>query len=493
MKMRNVFLSSAFLLCVGFVACNDTPELPEVPVSLFTVCASMPEATRTSLGETTANGYKTTWMAGDAIGLFSDTDPSVNRMLVTYQSAPSVTFSGVGAVAGNEYFAYYPYSPDVTFSDGVFSLEMPSEQRCTDDDHLLEYVPMVARSRTADQLHFAHCCGMVRLQLLGNATIEKVVFETLDGRPLCGTLHVTTSVNGDIHTELVGGGSSVTLCGLSKTLSDRRVSSFLIAVPEGEYHGIRFSIQDSEKNVMNLQASDFTMQVHRSHILSIPPAVYAPTERIYEVGDLYDDGAMRGIVFEVDASGEHGKIVSLDETSGFFGGGRNVLNLGFGWDRTPNVLWRLKNGHFVNQKPRAVVLNIGTNNLTKTVHYPGDSPEDAADGILAVIDLLQELSPESRIVSMAVFPRGGRGEELERKVMQMNAIVTERLKGRRNILRLDLTDRFLNPDGSQRKEFFRDGCHLTCAGYEIWGEALRPILDSCAPRLTKGTGFDAGA
>lgn len=165
--------------------------------------------------------------------------------------------------------------------------------------------------------------------------------------------------------------------------------------------------------------------------------------------------------------------------------GRNVLNLGFGWDRTPNVLWRLKNGHFVNQKPRAVVLNIGTNNLTKTVHYPGDSPEDAADGILAVIDLLQELSPESRIVSMAVFPRGGRGEELERKVMQMNAIVTERLKGRRNILRLDLTDRFLNPDGSQRKEFFRDGCHLTCAGYEIWGEALRPILDSCAPRLTK--------
>lgn len=131
--MRNALLSSAFLLCVGFVACNDIPELPEVPVSLFTVCASMPEATRTSLGETTANGYKTTWMAGDAIGLFSDTDPSVNRMLVTYQSAPSVTFSGVGAVAGNEYFAYYPYSPDATFSDGVFSLEMPSEQRCTDD------------------------------------------------------------------------------------------------------------------------------------------------------------------------------------------------------------------------------------------------------------------------------------------------------------------------------------------------------------------------
>ncbi len=159
---------------------------------------------------------------------------------------------------------------------------------------------------------------------------------------------------------------------------------------------------------------------------------------------------------------------------------RNVLNLGFGWDRTANVLWRLEHGHFEHQKPKVIVLNIGTNNLAKTENYPGDTPEDAADGILAVIDKLQELSPESRIVSMAVFPRGNRGEELEEKVVRMNSIVTERLRGRRNVLRLDLTDRFLNPDGTQKKELFRDGCHLTPAGYEVWGAALLPILDRYA-------------
>ena len=156
---------------------------------------------------------------------------------------------------------------------------------------------------------------------------------------------------------------------------------------------------------------------------------------------------------------------------------RNVLNIGFGWDRTPNVLWRLEHGHFENQKPKVVVLNIGTNNLTGTANYPGDTPEDTADGILAVIDKLQELSPESLIVSMAVFPRSDGGPELAQKVTRTNTLVTEKLKGRRNVLRLDLRERFLNPDGSQNEALFRGGCHLSYAGYEVWGAALLPIFD----------------
>ena len=34
----------------------------------------------------------------------------------------------------------------------------------------------------------------------------------------------------------------------------------------------------------------------------------------YKVGDYYDDGTKRGVVFEVDASGRHGKIVSLGQS-----------------------------------------------------------------------------------------------------------------------------------------------------------------------------------
>lgn len=156
--------------------------------------------------------------------------------------------------------------------------------------------------------------------------------------------------------------------------------------------------------------------------------------------------------------------------------GRQVLNLGFGWDRTPNVLWRLTHGEFENQQPALVILNIGTNNLTATGNYPGDTPEEAAAGVLAVVELLRELTPASRIVVMAVFPRGDQGPELAAKVVELNTRVTRLLAGRPQLLRLDLSRQFLNPDGSQKAELFRDGCHLNCRGYEVWAAALRPIL-----------------
>ncbi|MBO5875270.1 MAG: TIR domain-containing protein [Alistipes sp.] len=38
---------------------------------------------------------------------------------------------------------------------------------------------------------------------------------------------------------------------------------------------------------------------------------------IYKIGDYYNDGQKRGVVFEVDATGRHGKIISLTESSDF--------------------------------------------------------------------------------------------------------------------------------------------------------------------------------
>lgn len=46
-----------------------------------------------------------------------------------------------------------------------------------------------------------------------------------------------------------------------------------------------------------------------------PKPAPAPTPaKTYKVGDYYDDGKKRGVVFEVTADGQHGKIVSLEQS-----------------------------------------------------------------------------------------------------------------------------------------------------------------------------------
>lgn len=162
---------------------------------------------------------------------------------------------------------------------------------------------------------------------------------------------------------------------------------------------------------------------------------------------------------------------------------KNVLNIGFGWDRTANVLWRLEHGHFAGQHPKLVVLNIGTNNFAKTENYPGDTPADVADGITAVLAALHKLSPETHIIVMAVFPRGNSNEELQIKVAELNQILGTVLAGRPGITFLNLTDKFMNPDGTQKKALFLDGCHLNHEGYEIWANALLPLIHKFADKV----------
>ena len=72
-----------------------------------------------------------------------------------------------------------------------------------------------------------------------------------------------------------------------------------------------------------------------------------------------------------------GRRTGADEWDRFFAG-RRVVNLGYGWDRTENVLWRLMHGEFENVSPKVVVLMIGTNNIDL------NTPDEIAAGIAAI-------------------------------------------------------------------------------------------------------------
>ena len=89
---------------------------------------------------------------------------------------------------------------------------------------------------------------------------------------------------------------------------------------------------------------------------------------------------------------------------------RKVLNLGFGWDRTQNVLWRLYNGEYEGLKPAYVVLNIGTNNLTPSEKSKtrANSPYEIVEAIKLIVQIILDNSPGAKLIIMGIFPRSGK-------------------------------------------------------------------------------------
>jgi len=157
-------------------------------------------------------------------------------------------------------------------------------------------------------------------------------------------------------------------------------------------------------------------------------------------------------------------------------GERRVLNLGFGWDRTQNVLWRLDHGEFDGLHPRWVVINIGTNNFSATAHAQANTPAQVAEGIRAICTRVHSKSPESQIIVMGVLPRGAKADDPYRsKITDLNKILAE-LGQVPRITFLDIGEKFLQPDGELPRSLMNDFCHPTEAGYAIWAAALTPLL-----------------
>jgi lysophospholipase L1-like esterase len=154
-------------------------------------------------------------------------------------------------------------------------------------------------------------------------------------------------------------------------------------------------------------------------------------------------------------------------------GGLPVLNLGFGWDRTQNVLWRLRQGEFDGLYPQWVVLLIGTNNLTGTEQARANTPQEIMEGIAAIIDEIRGRSPESHIVLMGILPRGQKpSDPLREPIQNTNRLLAQRFAGDASVTFLDIGKPFLAADGSLPVAMMPDGTHPTDAGYQIWADAL---------------------
>jgi lysophospholipase L1-like esterase len=150
----------------------------------------------------------------------------------------------------------------------------------------------------------------------------------------------------------------------------------------------------------------------------------------------------------------------------------NGLALGFGGDRTENVLWRLLHGEVDGIAPKVAVLMFGTNN---TGHRHED-PKTTAIGIKRNIDELRRRLPDTKILLLAIFPRGATpDDELRRINEQVNGIISG-FADNQHVFFLNINKEFLTPDGTLSKDIMPDLLHPNEKGYEIWARSMAPEL-----------------
>ena len=172
-----------------------------------------------------------------------------------------------------------------------------------------------------------------------------------------------------------------------------------------------------------------------------------------------------------DPGGEHvgGRRTAPEVWDRFFAA-RRVVNLGYGWDRTENVLWRLRHGEFEQVSPKVVVLMIGTNNVTL------NTPDEIAAGVSAICDEIHQRSPASRILLLGIFPRGEKPDANRATIEAVNQRLAT-FEGRGGVVTyLDIGDKFLAADRSISKDIMYDFLHPTAKGYAIWAAAIEPTL-----------------
>ena len=151
-----------------------------------------------------------------------------------------------------------------------------------------------------------------------------------------------------------------------------------------------------------------------------------------------------------------------------------AANFGIGGDRTQHVLWRVENGEFEGIKPKAVVLMIGTNNAG----VAENSPEQIAAGIKNIIDAIHKRSPDSKVLLLAIFPRGPNPADANRmKNAKVNALIAKFDDGKK-VHFFDIGAKFLTADGTLEKSVMPDLLHLNAASYQIEADAIREKLAS---------------
>ncbi len=157
--------------------------------------------------------------------------------------------------------------------------------------------------------------------------------------------------------------------------------------------------------------------------------------------------------------------------------GWNAADFGWGADRIENILWRLENGELDGVNPKVIVLLAGTNNIGNVIPAGSEDSkvEDVTHGLAALLRTLRAKAPSATIVATAIFPRNDNTAALP-VIDRINANLAAMADGR-SVRYLNVNAKLADANGKLLPGMMNaDNLHPALPGYQVWADALRPIL-----------------
>jgi lysophospholipase L1-like esterase len=250
--------------------------------------------------------------------------------------------------------------------------------------------------------------------------------------------------------------------------------------------------QDIETMVDGTHPSDLGMlryaqgyETHIRRILQEPVGTTSTTTPVTQLRELggYDWEARHREILEMNKKETPKTVVIGNSITHFWGGSpkghrvsgadswvstfgeTGVRNMGYGWDRIENVLWRVYHGELDGYQPKQIFVNIGTNNLDY------NSDDEIVKGWELLIEAIKSHQPKAELVMIGLYPR----RKKEERVAKLNSSLAA-LAGKVQIKYIDPGKVLLKKDRTIDESFFSDGLHPNAKGYAQLGLAIRPFV-----------------
>lgn len=145
--------------------------------------------------------------------------------------------------------------------------------------------------------------------------------------------------------------------------------------------------------------------------------------------------------------------------------GKVVRNLGFGWDKVENVLWRVFHGELDGYRAKNIFMMIGTNNLES------NTDKEIIIGIHRVVEAIRLRQPAAKLHVIGILPRKG----MDARIKTFNQHLREQLMST-DAVYVDFSSAMTDKKGVIDLSLFKDGLHPDEKGYEKIAEELKKLI-----------------